>query len=67
MAALLRFAPVQGTSMAAMARLHHAVVTTLLRAVQRRAALVRCWALHAAWRPAFRSDVTLRDSSIPPD
>ena len=65
MAALLQPAPVQGPSIAAMARLHQAVATTPSQTAARRMALVRRSAPHADAR-ASRANVALRRIPIPP-
>ena len=66
MAALLQLAPVQGPSIAAIARLHQAVATTLGQTVERGIALVCHRASHADARPALRANVALRRIPIPP-
>ena len=66
MAALLQPAPVQGPSIAAMARLRQAVATTPSQTAARRMALVRRSAPHADARLASRANVALRRIPIPP-
>ena len=66
MAALLQLAPVQGPSIAAIARLHQAVATTLSQTAERRMALVRRWAPHPDARLAFRAIVAPCRIPIPP-
>jgi hypothetical protein len=66
MAALLQLAPVQGPSIAAFARLHEAVATTLSQVAERRSALVCRWTPHADARLAFRANVARRRIPIPP-
>jgi hypothetical protein len=66
MAALLQLAPVQGPSIAAIARLHQAVDTTLSQTAERGVALRCRWAPHADARLAFGADVALRRIPIPP-
>ena len=66
MAALLQFAPVQGPAIAAIARLHQAVDTTLSEQAQRGMALVSPRAEQPDARPAFRADVARCRIPIPP-
>ena len=65
MAALLQLAPVQGPSIAAIARLHQAVARTLSQTAKRRMAVVHGCAPHDA-PMAFRATVALRRIPIPP-
>jgi hypothetical protein len=66
MAALLQLAPVQGPSIAAFARLHPAVATTLSQTAERRTAHACRWSPDADARLAFRASAALRRIPIPP-
>ncbi len=68
MAALLQLAPVQGTSFAAIERLHRSVATTLSLTAERGMAPACRWAPRAEGRLAFQRDVALCDiPSLPTD